>query len=200
MLIDMLQKEATRRGLISADQPVDAATAFELVRDMTYQRASDRQPETLIREWRGTCSGKHYLLQALFAELGMHSRLIACTTETRLDPDQVHERLRPIMETGGGRVVDVHNFLILDHPQGEMVVDATWPAGYQQYGLVVNERFEPGVDQHIAATPIEKWVVPPDKDPQAFKEKILRERYTSLELQVREEFIRTLGELFSETG
>ena len=47
---------------------------------MTYQRASDRQPETLIREWRGTCSGKHYLLQALFAELGIPARLIACTT------------------------------------------------------------------------------------------------------------------------
>lgn len=200
MLIENLQTEAAQRGLISEDQPIDAATAFELVRDMTYQRASDRKPETLIREWRGTCSGKHYLLQALFAELGMHSRLIACTTETRLDPNQAHEKLRPILERGGGRVVDVHNYLILEHPQGEMVVDATWPADYEQYGLVVNKRFEPGIDQHIAADPIEKWVVPPDQDPQAFKDQILREHFTPHELQVREDFVRTLGELFSAGG
>ena len=27
--------------------------------------ASNRDPETTINEWRGTCSGKHYLLQKL---------------------------------------------------------------------------------------------------------------------------------------
>lgn len=61
-LTSMLQAEAVRKGLLMPRTEIDAATAFALVRDMTYQRASDRQPETLIREWRGTCSGKHYLL------------------------------------------------------------------------------------------------------------------------------------------
>jgi hypothetical protein len=165
---------------------------------MTYQRASDRQPQTLIREWRGTCSGKHYLLKALFAELGLRSRLIACTTETRIDPDQAHERLRPILERGDGRVVDVHNYLILQHSQGEMVVDATWPAEYKQFGLVVNEDFVPGEDQQLAAEPQEIWEVPPDNDPQEFKDQILKECFSPHELAVREDFILTLGELFSE--
>ena len=26
---------------------------------MPYQRASSRRPESIIEEWRGTCSGKH---------------------------------------------------------------------------------------------------------------------------------------------
>jgi hypothetical protein len=197
-LLVKLRDAALQRGLINEKQTIDAATAFELVRDMTYQRASDRQPVTLIREWRGTCSGKHYLLQALFAELGLRSRLIACTTETCINADQAHERLRPILERGGGRVVDVHNYLILQHPQGEMLVDATWPAAYKQFGLVVNEEFVPGEDQHIAAKPVEIWEVPPFQDPQEFKDKILKERFSPHELAVREDFIRTLGELFSE--
>ena len=196
-LLEKFHQEAVRRGLAADKTPIDAASAFALVRDMTYQRASDRQPDTLIREWRGTCSGKHYLLQALFGELGLKSRLIACTTETFIDPEQAHERLRAILERGGGRVVDVHNYLIVDHPQGEMVVDATWPAAYSKYGLVVNEEFIPGVNQIIAANPIDEWEVPPDADAQDFKDALLREHFTPGELAIRDEFILTLGELFS---
>ena len=167
--------------------------AFALVRDMTYQRASDRQPETLIREWRGTCSGKHYLLQALFAELGIPARLIACTTELHPDPAEIHPRLRPILERGGGRVVDVHNYLILELPQGEMVVDATWPASYRRYGLAVNEEFILGQNQNIFSVPLQVWDVPPGTDPQAFKDALLRGNFTPHELEVREDYIRTLG-------
>lgn len=196
-LLDTLRGEAWRRGLLANDAKLDAATVFRLVRDMPYQRASDRQPETLIREWRGTCSGKHYLLQRLFAELGIRSRLIACTTETRLDPAEVHPRLRPILERGGSRVVDVHNFLVLELPQGEMVVDATFPASYKKYGMTVNEEFIPGQDQNLAAKPIRTWVVPPEKDAQEFKDELLRANFSDEELEVREDFIRTLGELLA---
>jgi hypothetical protein len=79
-----------------------------------------------------------------------------------------------------------------------MVVDATWPAAYRKYGLVVNEDFILGQDQHIASPPLQIWEVPPGQDPQAFKDEILRQNFTPLELEVREDFIRTLGELFAE--
>jgi hypothetical protein len=197
-LIESLRAEAVRRGLIHEETAIDAAMAFTLVRDMTYQRASDRQPETLIREWRGTCSGKHYLLRALFAELGLRSRLIACTTEAHPDPEAVHPRLRPILARGEGRIVDVHNYLLVEHPRGEMIVDATWPASYRKYGLVVNEEFILGQDQHIASSPTRIWEVPTGTDPQAFKDELLRQNFTPHELEVRDEYIRTLGELFAQ--
>ena len=176
---------------------IDAPAAFYLVRDMRYQRASDRQPETLIREWRGTCSGKHYLLKALFAELGLVSHLIACTTETRLDPATAHERLRPILERASGRVVDVHNYLMVDLPEGEMVVDATWPLSTLKYGLPVNEHFVLGQSQVIASPPVKVWIVPPGSDPQDFKDELLKENFTDEELDVREAFILTLGDLMA---
>ncbi len=197
-LIEILRAEAMRRGLIVESERIDAARAFALVRDMTYQRASDRQPETLIREWRGTCSGKHYLLQALFAELGLKARLIACTSETYPDPEKIHPRLRPILARGAGRIVDVHNYLLLELAEGEMVVDATWPVTYRKYGLVVNEEFILGQNQHSAAPPTQVWEVPPGSDPQAFKDELLRQNFTPHELEVRDEYIRTMGELFAQ--
>ncbi|MCA9971790.1 MAG: hypothetical protein KC425_16305, partial [Anaerolineales bacterium] len=171
----MLQEEAAARDLIAPNTPIDAATAFALVRDMPYMRASSRRPEAIIREWRGTCSGKHYLLKEIFAELALPARVIACTTEVRLDPATMPEPLRSLLEASNGRFVDVHNYLILSLPDGDMVVDATWPLNTRPFGLTVNDEFVLGQDQQIAYTPQKQWVVPESDDPQAFKESLLRQ-------------------------
>jgi hypothetical protein len=85
-LLETLKSKATERGLLGSDEGIDAEKAFILVRDMPYVRASSRNPETIIQEWCGTCSGKHYLLKGLFAELGYSSQVIACTTVMYIDP------------------------------------------------------------------------------------------------------------------
>jgi hypothetical protein len=193
-LVGNITMEAEARGLLTPGQQVDLATAFRLVRDMPYQRASNRQPETLIKEWRGTCSGKHYLLKALFEELGCSSQVIACTSVDAIDEDIVPEEIRDLWVAAGGRFVDVHNYLVLTLPEGEMVVDATWPAGNQKSGLKVNTNFVLGQDQQIACTPIQRWIVPENGDPQAFKEQLLREHFTTQELAFRDAFILALSE------
>jgi hypothetical protein len=195
MLLERLKAEAVDKGLIRPDDELDAERAFTLVRDMPYARASSRKPETIIGEWRGTCSGKHYLLKALFAELGYSSRLIACTTVANLDPKEYPGRLCELLEESNGRFVDVHNYLILELPEGDMIVDATWPIDTKGMGTVVNERFVLGEDQRTAAEPLESWVVPDDCDPQAFKDRILKEYFSSEELAHRDEFIKTVGKM-----
>ncbi|MCB8982922.1 MAG: hypothetical protein H6659_03780 [Ardenticatenaceae bacterium] len=195
-MISLLQAEAEKRGLLPEGTAVDAATAFRLVRDMPYIRASSRAPETTVREWRGTCSGKHYLLKALFAEMGIPAQLIACTSVTLLDPETLPPVLREIMIAGNGRFVDVHNYLVLQLPDGEMIVDATWPLSAQGTGLVVNESFVLGEDQEIAFTPQQTWVVPDDEDPQDFKDRLLTAHFTAEELATREAFIQAMSELF----
>lgn len=193
MLLETLRTKALERGLLKPEEQIDAAKAFFLVRDMPYVRASSRDPDTIIREWRGTCSGKHYLLKKLFAELGYASRLIACTTVTHIDPKEARGKLRRLLEQSGGRFVDVHNYLILELPGKEMIVDATWPLATKGMGTVVNERFVPGEDHRIACEPIQTWVVPEGGDSQAFKNDILKASFTPQELAHREEFIKTLG-------
>ncbi|HET8579362.1 MAG TPA: hypothetical protein VFL31_00035 [Nitrospiraceae bacterium] len=193
MLLETLKSKAVERGLLQPEEEIDAEKAFLLVRDMPYIRASSRDPETTIREWRGTCSGKHYLLKGLFAELGYPSRLIACTTVTHIDPKHVRGKLRKLLEQSEGRFVDVHNYLILELPEKEMIVDATWPLATKGMGTVVNERFVLGENHRIACEPLKTWVVPEDRNSQEFKDEILKESFTPEELAHREEFIKTLG-------
>ena len=193
MLLETLKLEAVKRGLHKPGEEIDVKQAFFLVRDMPYTRASSRVSETIIHEWRGTCSGKHYLLKKLFAELGYRSRLIACTTVNHIDPKSVSGKLRKLLEQSNGRFVDVHNYLVLELPEGEMIVDATWPLATKEMGLVVNEDFVLGVNHQIATKPIKTWVVPEDGDSQEFKDRILKESFTPEELAHREEFIKTLG-------
>jgi hypothetical protein len=193
MLLDTLKLKAIEKGLLKPEEKIDAKKAFTLVRDMPYTRASSRDSETIIAEWRGTCSGKHYLLKKLFAELGYASRLIACTTVTHIDPKDVMGQLRRLLEQSNGRFVDVHNYLILELPEEEMIVDATWPLATKGMGTVVNERFVLGENHQIACEPLKTWVVPEGGNSQEFKNKILKESFTPEELAHREEFIQTLG-------
>ena len=63
-LTALLEREGRKRGLIASDDAVTAASAFALVRDMPYRRASFRRPESIIQEWRGACSGKTFSSKA----------------------------------------------------------------------------------------------------------------------------------------
>jgi len=194
-LLDLLKHAAVHRGLVDPDAEMDAATAYTLVRDMPYRRASDRRPETIIREWQGTCSGKHYLLRALLAELDLPSQIIACTTVVPVDPVDVPEHLLPLYESANRRFVDVHNYLLVTLPGDKrMVVDATWPLSAAEAGLTTNASFVLGQDQQIAAQPLESWPIPPSYDPQEFKDELLQAHFTPAELLFREEVIRALGE------
>jgi len=194
-LIPRLKSEAIQRGLLEPAAEIDPATAFTLVRDMTYHRASDRRPETIIAEWQGTCSGKHYLLQALFAELGLPSQVIACTSVLPIEPHGITPDVFPLYEAANRRFVDVHNYLVLTlDGDRSMIVDATWPLSTRPSGKVVNEQFILGENQQIAQSPIESWPVPAGQDPQAFKDQLLKEHFTTAELEFRELIIQWLSQ------
>lgn len=195
MLLESLKSKAIEKGLLKPEDEIDLEKAFLLVRDMPYIRASSRDPETIIAEWCGTCSGKHYLLKGLFAELGYSSRVIACTTVTYIDPKKVFGKLRKLLQQSDSRFVDVHNYLILELPTGEMIVDATWPVSARGMGVVINERFVLGENQRVAVEPLKSWVVPEDCDPQEFKNEILKNSFTPEELAHRDEFLKTLSKL-----
>ena len=197
-LLELLKAEAVRRGYVNSEIQIGAATAFVLVRDMPYSRPTAREPEVIIREWRGTCSGKHYLLRALFAELGLQSRVMACSTEITIEPDQVPVDLIPILEEANWRIVDVHNYLVVELPDGKMIVDATWPLTTEKWGVTVNETFQFGQDQVLACTPVQSWMVPVDQDPQQFKETLLKKLFTAEQLTQRDQFIRTLSRVLAE--
>ncbi len=171
-LIPAFRTAALARGLLEDDVRIDAARAFALVRDMPYERATDARPETLIEEWRGTCSGKHLLLAALLRELGRDSLLMHVLHEFT----PVNSRWLPphlVAEVTRAPIPDVHNFLMVEHDPGWFAVDATWPLASTVLGLPVNEAWTPGRNMTIAADVDEVYETPEDGDPLEFKARVL---------------------------
>ena len=196
LLTTLLEKEARKRGLIASDETVTAESAFALVRDMPYQRASTRRPESIIEEWRGTCSGKHYALDQIFREMGMDSRVIMCTH--RFTPENTGHfpaELRALVDVES--VPDVHTYIRLETERGWMTVDATWPSSAQPLGMLVNQAFKAGNDMTIACDPIATHEVPSGHDPQDFKEQLIA-RFCGDSTQVRDDFIVGMSRWLSE--
>lgn len=195
-LLADLKAAALACNLIGPSPTLDAATVFTLVRDMPYRRASSREPAVTIDEWRGTCSGKHILLQALFDELRMQTTMILAPhefTETN-SPWLPPALLAMVRETP---VRDVHNFLRVQPvtelgPEADWItVDATWPLAARTLGMPANETLDLAHDMGIAADPDEIYHVPPDADPTELKARIL-EDFSATELERREQFLAQL--------
>lgn len=199
-LLPRLRTAAEQRAMLAPGATIDAGVAFVLVREMLYVRASDRRPETTIEEWRGTCSGKHYLLRALLKELGVPSMLMAATHDFTA---QNSPWLPPplLAEVTAAPVPDVHNFLqVLGEAAGEeawYAVDATWPLAARSLGLPANEALVPGRHMRLAADIEELFHVPDGDDPQQFKQRLL-ERHAAGQIERRERFIEALSAWLAE--
>ena len=195
-LVFLMEREAQRHGLLPNQEALTPERAFTLVRDMPYRRASSRRPESIIEEWRGTCSGKHYLLAEIFRELGMESVVMMCTHQfTRHSTQHFPAELREMLATGP--IPDVHTYLRVNTEQGWMVVDATWPSNAASLGMTVNHDFDPGIDMAVACDPIDTFPVPEEQDPQQFKE-LLIERFCGTHSQLRDDFIEGMGRWLGE--
>ena len=214
VLASLLEQEGRKRGLLPDGGTITAESAFLLVRDMPYRRASSRKPEAIVEEWQGTCSGKHYLLADIFRELGADVRVMMCTH--RFTPENTRHfpaDLQAVVVEGC--IPDVHTYLEVDMGHGWTVVDATWPSSAEALGMIVN-RWIPACagmtggmgadgagadgacrDMAIACDPIDTWRVPADNDPQEFKEQLIQE-FCGVQSRERDDFINGLGRWLSE--
>ncbi len=163
---------------------------------MPYQRASSRHANAILREWRGTCSGKHYLLDALFKELGYATEIVMCThLFTRRNTRHFPGTLRALVDDEP--VPDVHTFIRVWTDGRWMDIDATWPSSAGKLGIPVNVHFELGVNMAIACDPMEYFVVPDGVDPQSFKEVVLSKHCEGRNAQ-RDDFIERMSLWLSE--
>ena len=195
-MLSLLRDEAGRRGLVAPDCGLSPVLVFSLVRDMPYQRASSRQARAIVQEWRGTCSGKHYLLDSLFHELGYSTQVVMCTHRfTRENTGHFPDPLRALVYDEP--VPDIHTFIRIWTDDHWMDIDATWPSSAAKLGMPVNSHFEMGVDMTVACDPMEYFVVPDDVDPQSFKEELIGIHCEGKSTR-RDEFIERMSNWLSE--
>ena len=191
-LLAMSEAGSLRIRLVQPGQTVDAKAALALVRDMPYQRASSRPLESTVQEWRGTRSGNHYLLDDLFQEEGMESKVLICphsfTEETTANyPSELREVV------ARGPAPDVHTYIWLKTEAGLMTVDATWPNKAAPLGFPVNSDFQPGEDMTLVCNPVETYEVPKGRDAQGFKEGLIVNICGS-QTNDRDRFVDGMGE------
>ncbi|PKB64565.1 MAG: hypothetical protein BZY80_02435 [SAR202 cluster bacterium Io17-Chloro-G2] len=191
VLLANLREQAQERGLLKPDVDVSPDHVFSLVRDMDYQRASSREPQATISEWRGTCSGKHYLLKALFEEMDYQVKVVMCPHWfTQENTGGFPDNLKVLLTKGP--VPDVHTFLRVNAGGSWIQMDATWPLWAEPLGLTVNHRFQPGMDMELACEPAECFEVPAGEDPQRFKETLIKS-FCGPNSSTRERFIQEMS-------
>ncbi|SEL69550.1 hypothetical protein [Streptacidiphilus jiangxiensis] len=117
-----------RAGLTADASMVDVVAA---VHRMPYGRPAVRSVEGALAEWRGTCSTKHALLAAVFAERWPESeprlvhRVYRCTPE--LAQRSFGAQAASAVPAEG--LWDVHRYLTVDVDGRRVVVDVTFPSG-----------------------------------------------------------------------
>jgi hypothetical protein len=172
---------------------LDAARArialFEHVRDIPYAYPASRDPEEVLRNGVGTCSGKHYLLGELYRRLGLQVRNVICShrfNESDLPfPDAMQAMLRR------DEIVDMHDYLQIEVAGGWVDIDATWERGLREFGFPVTEEWDGHTPMMLSVVPDEQVVVD-NGDAARTKEEMLA-KLSPRQRSLRKQFLDALN-------
>jgi transglutaminase-like putative cysteine protease len=161
---------------------------FEKIRDIPYAYPSTRDPGEVLEGGRGSCSGKHYLLGAMFRLLKLEVRHMICTHRFNESPIVFPAPMQEMLRKN--EIIDMHDFLqvALD---GEWVdIDATWPSGLREFGFPVNEHWDGKTAMLLSVVPEE--LTHAARDPEALKEEQLS-KLSPRQRALRKQFLTALS-------
>jgi hypothetical protein len=144
---------------------------FEKVRDIPYGVINSRDPFKVYSENKGTCSGKHFLLAALYRAMGLNVKDMISFHKYENLPRNVEytKELQRLLQLSDG-IPDYHNFIKIDINKKWLTIDATFEKDLRDY-FIVNE-WNGKDDMRLTVDPVTIWEV---KDPLEFKIKKLGE-------------------------
>lgn len=174
--------------------PVQARVAvFERARDIAYAYPASRDPLEVLRLQRGSCSGKHYLLGALFRLMGVPVRHMICTHRFNESPIVFPEPMQHLLEKN--EIVDCHDYLQIEIDGQWVDVDATWERGLREFGFPVNEDWDGRSPMVLSVVPEDLAIV--ERDPERLKEELLS-RLTPRQRALRRQFLEALSKWVQE--
>jgi transglutaminase-like putative cysteine protease len=173
----------------SGRDPVRARVSlFEHVRDIPYSYPASREPADVLRQRRGTCSGKHYLLGDMFRRLGLPVRHMICTHRFNESPLVFPSPMQQMLQKN--EIVDLHDYLQVDIDGGWVDVDATWESGLREFGFPVNEDWDGSSPMLLSVVPEDVAIA--ERDPERLKEELLS-KLTPRQRALRKQFLEALS-------
>jgi len=166
---------------------------FERVRDIPYCYPASRDPAEVLRQGRSSCSGKHYLLGALFRMLGLRVRHMIgrhrFNESPLVFPPEMQETLRK------NEIVDFHDYLQIAVDDTWIDIDATWERGLRDFGFPVNDEWDGQSAMLLSVVPEESVVA--EGDPEKLKEELLS-HLTPRQRTLRRQFLEALSNWVQE--
>ena len=174
--------------------PLRARVAlFERVRDIPYAYPASRDPVEVLQRWRGSCSGKHYLLGALFRLLGLPVRHMICTHRFNESPIVFPPPMQELLRKN--EIVDLHEYLQVAIDGTWVDIDATWERALREFGFPVNEDWDGQRAMLVSVVPEDLTVA--EQDPERLKEELLS-KLTPRQRTLRKQFLGALSSWIDE--
>lgn len=116
--------------------------SYAAVRQMPYFSGPDRTPLAALRSGRGACTAKHIILRDVLRKIGARAEVEIVEGDFAsgipLHSTQSRE-LQEMIRQGG--VIDFHCRVRLLQGEGNLLLDATWPAELANHGFTVNRQW-----------------------------------------------------------
>jgi hypothetical protein len=122
---------------------------FEHVRDIPFGRMGSRDPKDVYERNKGTCSGKNFLLKALYEGIGLETKDMICLQRWKdltWFPDDTYrivdlpEDLLAMLERY--EIVDFHNYVAIRREGKWITVDATIDLPLTKMGFYTTEDWD----------------------------------------------------------
>jgi len=162
-------------------------TLFEKVRDIPYGNIGSRNPIDVYRKNKGTCSGKHTLLKALYKEIGVEVKDYIIMHKFNNLPIEFPQNLKNILNKS--TIIDPHNFLKIKINNQWFTVDVTWDKSLKKLGFPINENWDGKSNLNILVA--QGGEIYETKNPILFKKELLKKQ-TKQQLKDRKLFIQEL--------
>lgn len=122
------------------DKQQKIISLFERVRDIPYGQIGSRDPIDVYKQNKGTCSGKHMLLSALYRHIGVEVHDYLILHRFKDLPVSFPTNIQQILNDYD--IVDPHNFIKIKVGDQLLTIDITWDLPMKKLGFPVVEKWD----------------------------------------------------------
>jgi hypothetical protein len=192
-MADDILRQTFQEWIKGSDASTSRIVLFDRVRDIPYGYPASRDPAEVLRQGRGSCSGKHYLLAEMFRLLRVPVRHMICTHRFNESPLVFPAPMQDMLRRN--EIVDLHEYLQIAVDDSWIDIDATWERGLRDFGFPVNEGWDGKSAMLLSVVPDDLAIA--EGDPERLKEELLS-KLAPRQRTLRKRFLEALSNWVEE--